>query len=225
MSLLQLSRELRDLIYEHTFSHMPLEEDAVKPNYHEVGRISHCSTSHRAAPPMDHAFALLYVNHQISAEAISTLYRASGFTGCPCGFAHFLSSIGAHRHAIKTVTIRTHFPDQEHSCHSLLGQTIISLSDMKDLRSIVIDCEHPTFPDVQKALIACDIDKLPSRVNVVVNNEYHPRGPVRRSPSLFKCNNTWKCAKGDDLWTGGENQWRLDRKWCEGNQRWVEAGA
>lgn len=211
------------MIYELTFNCAPIDESAMRPNNREVGRKGHLSASDRQAPVMENALALLYVNHQVSAEATSTLYRTSAFSGCPCGFTNFLSDIGPHRYAIKNLTLRTNFSGQEAPCLEHLSQAVVSFSTMEKLATLVINCEHSYFAEVQKKLVDCGIDKLPARIAVTVKNDYRPG--TQGGTNLFKCTNTWECAKGDNIWTGGENQWRLNRQWCEESQHWVEAGA
>lgn len=85
MQFFQLPREICDLIHKHTFRYVSIDVGILELLHHDVGRRKHCLYYDQPAPIMDHALALLCVNHQVAAEAAFILYSKSTFTGCPCG--------------------------------------------------------------------------------------------------------------------------------------------
>lgn len=152
--------------------------------------------------PFDETLALLHVNHQISAEAVSTFYGKRKFCSSPDRLIPFLEGIASHRHLIKDIEVledpvsELWFPPQ-----------IFDLLQTLDaLRSFTMRIEPCCLPDWQEHLIEAGIHKIVERMVVTVHTHhqktlfYEEEGLSEYTGERVEFINTWTCAKGGGNW-------------------------
>ena len=195
-----LPREIRDRIYDFVWD----LGQAVAPSGWSSMFIP--ESLRRSIPfdtvPFDVTLALLQVNHQISAEAVSTFYGKRKFCLNPNNLITFLEGIALHRNLIKDIEVLEHrrfelrFP----------SQTFNVLQTMDALRSFTMRVVTNCLRGLQEHLIEAGIHKVIERMVVTVHSyhgkylSYKEEGQSEDTEETVVFTNTLTCAKGGKEW-------------------------
>ena len=201
-----LPLEIRSEIYSHVFRY-----DSIMPlSYHTEKRLLLSPLPQRTDGfcgkfDPQHILAILYVNHQISDEAVAHLYGKTTFRGEWGMITAFVKGIGARRRdIIRSVAISE--PDLLASPFDD-GDTFELLRRLPSLRKFRVSTSVGDFTQLQNELVRRGILELAGTVDITVRNTYgettlsSSTPPVRQ---MYLDTYVWRCARGTTQWTGGE---------------------
>ena len=140
--------------------------------------------------------ALLYVNHQISAEAMSVFYGKRKFCFRPDQLMPFLEGVALRRHLIKDIEV------SEILSRQLPPQTFEYLRTLHGLRSFTVRMDIESVKEVQEVLVNAGIYKLTDLMKVTLHSRYGMHLGFREYDPLEYVifTNIWTCAKGEREW-------------------------
>ena len=148
--------------------------------------------------PFHETLALLHVNHQISAEAVSTFYGKRKFSSNPDQLIPFLKEIAPHRHLIKAIEV---FEDPV-SPLRFPPQIFDFLQTLDALRSLAMRIETYCLRSLQEHLIEAGIHRVTERMVFTVHS-YHEKTLTNWEEGMSKYSEeqvvfikTLTCAKG-----------------------------